>query len=414
MRNKIDLALRRAELALTPKLLRQILVFRRRAKPRSNGSDDDAVRALYIDMSVISQHDARTGIQRVVRALALELCRSAPPRWYVETVAGRRQHGYRAVAWPKPAEGVSATSIQASAGDAFLGLDFSLFAVRRHRRQLSRFRRNGGKIWFMVYDLLPVERPEWFAPANVVRYKAWLDTIAGLADGFFCISDQTERDLRSMLRERYNLIEGFETVVLPMGHALKESNVQQKDKPSAPQNNRLEVVAGNVMMVGTIEPRKGHSDVIDAYEELWRQGGRQRLILVGRPGWNVATLLGRIKTHPELGEKLFWFDDVEDDELDQLYSVCCGIVSASYGEGFGLPVIEALGHGKPVLARDLPIFRAHHDHGVSYFDANASASELASTLTTWLSRVAEGTVRVHLPAGSWTNAARVVLHALNR
>lgn len=413
MRNKIDLALRRVELALTPKFLRQIVVARRRARTRFAGSAGEGGRALYVDMSVISQHDARTGIQRVVRALALELRRSAPPPWYVEIVAGRRQHSYRVVAWLESAEGLSATAMQASAGDVFLGLDFSLFAVRRHRRQLGRFRRNGGKIWFMVYDLLPVERPEWFAPANVVRFKAWLDSIAGLADGFFCISKQTETDLRVILRDRYKLIEGFQTVVVPMGHALRESNVQLTAEPIPPKSGRLEAVSGAAMMVGTIEPRKGHSDVIDAYEELWRQGANERLVIVGKPGWNVANLLVRITTHPELGKNLFWFNDVDDDELDQLYSVCCGVILASYGEGFGLPVIEALGHGKPVLARNLPIFRTHLDHGVSYFAADASATQLASTLTTWLKCVTEGGIRVNLPAGNWAKAAKVVLDALD-
>ena len=63
-------------------------------------------------------------------------------------------------------------------------------------------------------------------------------------------------------------------------------------------------------MVGTLEPRKGHADILAAFSELWRQGAENRLVLVGRMGWHIEDLRDAIRMHPEYGGKLLWFDDV--------------------------------------------------------------------------------------------------------
>jgi hypothetical protein len=73
---------------------------------------------------------------------------------------------------------------KAAPGDVFFGLDFSLDTVRRYRRQLAQFRKGGGQLWFLMYDLLPVERPGWFSTYNVIRFKAGLQVLAGIADAF--------------------------------------------------------------------------------------------------------------------------------------------------------------------------------------------------------------------------------------
>jgi len=55
------------------------------------------------------------------------------------------------------------------------------------------------------------------------------------------------------------------------------------------------------LMVGTLEPRKGHADILAAFSELWRQGAENRLVLVGRMGWQIEDLRDAIRMHPEYG-----------------------------------------------------------------------------------------------------------------
>lgn len=413
LRPFLDLLPYRIDQSLTGRKRRASRVRRRRSKTaKPMARDGVGPRRLYIDLAVISRDDAGTGIQRVVRALALALLEDASPQWDVRFVTAFRHSAYHAISWPEPGLTVEPGEIEAQPGDVFLGLDFSLDAIRRHRRQLDRFRRDGGSLWFLVCDLLPIQRPDWFSPNNVIRYKAWIEVIAGIADGFLCISHQTEQELRQALKEKFDLSSGYRSCVVPMGYDIMES-VLDTGSESPVVSDRFDMSAPFTLMVGTLEPRKGHVDILAAYSELWRCGASDRLVLVGRMGWRVEELRERILTHPELGRKLMWFDDVGDVELEHIYQACQGMIIASYAEGFGLPLIEALGHRKPVLARDLPIFRQHETLGVRYFPAEAKAKELAGCIRKWIEEANDGRIAITPPERGWKDAAHVILSAID-
>ena len=413
LRPFLDLLPFRLDQRLAGRALRRLRIrFRRKTPKAMTAALSGQRRRIYVDLAVISRHDAGTGIQRVVRALALALVEAPAERWDVRFVAADRRFPYHVVTWPGADQVVERTPIKARPGDVFIGLDFSLDTVRFHRRQLAHFRRAGGSLWFLVCDLLPAERPEWFSANNVIRYKAWLEIIAGIADGFLCISQQTEDDLRRVLADRFGLEEGYATSIVPMGHAIMDS-ILQEAASTAPSTARFDMTQPFSLMVGTLEPRKGHADIVAAFSELWRQGGELRLVLVGRMGWQIEALRDTIRNHPEHGGKLLWFDDVGDLELEQIYQACEGVIIASHAEGFGLPLIEALGHLKPVLARDLPIFRIHEERGVRYFPAAGDAAALGTCIRDWVMDIRLGRARVTAPDASWKQSAAVILDALD-
>lgn len=414
MRTFLELLPYRIEQALGWKAMRRARA--RRSRMRSTPVPASAAppgkrRRLFIDMAVISNHDAGTGIQRVVRALALALLGEAPRNWDIRFVSARRKRRYFEIEWPAPNLDYSVgAEMRAQPGDVFLGLDYSLDAVRRHRGQLARFRCEGGTLWFLIHDLLPLDRPEWFSRNTVIRYGAWLGVMAGLADGFLCNSPQTETELRDALARVYGLARGYRTQVLPMGHAILEAPADPQADARPP---RFDTTAPFALMVGTLEPRKAHEDVIAAYDVLWQQGRTDRLVLIGRLGWQVEALRDRIVNHPEYGRRLLWLDDVDDAELFAVYEACTGVIIASHGEGFGLPLIEALGHGKSVLARDLPVFRIHDGRGVHFFSVHASAQTLAAAVRVWFDAAHRGEIPVTPPTDDWRISARILLAALD-
>jgi glycosyltransferase involved in cell wall biosynthesis len=372
-------------------------------------------RSLYIDLAVISKDDAGTGIQRVARALALALARQDSSDRDIRFVSATRMNPYHCVDWPGPAKQPPAKAIRARPGDVFVGLDYSLDAIRWHRRQLARFRRDGGSLWFLVHDLLPAQRPDWFSPNTVLRYRVWLDTLAAIADGFFCNSPQTEADLIDELRQ-YGLAPGdYRTCVLPMGHDITQAEHRSKTKSESSQA-RIRALLGKsfFLKVGTLEPRKGHIDLIRAFEVLWARGSDHLLVLVGRLGWRVDDLRDMIVMHPEFGHRLIWLDDVDDAGLIEALQSSQGVLVGSLAEGFGLPLIEALGHGKPVLARDLPIFRAHERYGVQFFPADATPEILADRVLQWHEAIRAGEVVIRAPDASWDESARILLDAVSR
>lgn len=144
-----------------------------------------------------------------------------------------------------------------------------------------------------------------------------------------------------------------------------------------------------ILMVGTIEPRKGHAQVLDAFELLWLKELNVKLIVVGRQGWHVDELANRLLLHTEFGKRLLWLSNVDDAELEDLYKTADGLVMASEAEGFGLPLVEAAQHGVPLLVRDLAVFREVVEDCATYFRAKSGA-ELAPQLHHWLDALAAG------------------------
>jgi len=412
MRTFIELLPYRIEQALGWRILRsaRTKLSRKLSTPAHRSSTDK--RRLFVDLAIISNNDAGTGIQRVVRALALALLEETPEEWEIRFVSARRAKRYFQIAWPDRSVHLDPEEMRAQPGDVFLGLDYSLNAVRRHRRQLARFRRDGGTLWFLVHDLLPLDHPEWFSRNTVIRYKAWLNVLARVADGFLCNSPQTEVELKDALT-RIHGITDYRTQVLPMGHAIAEARKNGETSAfTSPPPPRFDTSTPFTLMVGTLEPRKGHDDVIAAFDRLWRQGLPDRLVLVGRLGWQVDALRELILRHREYGTRLLWFDDVEDEELVRIYEACTGVIIAAHGEGFGLPLIEALGCGKPVLARNLPVFRMHDGKGVHFFPVDAPTSELAILTGQWLEAAHNGRIAVVRPTSNWRDAAIMLLAAI--
>jgi alpha-1,2-rhamnosyltransferase len=146
-------------------------------------------------------------------------------------------------------------------------------------------------------------------------------------------------------------------------------------------------------------------------ELLWRKGGAACLLIAGKVGWQADGLLGRIAKHPELGRRLFVFHDLDDAELVHAYAQAHALIAASYVEGFGLPLVEALGCGLPVVAADIPVFREIGGTAVDFFplgDAVALAA-LLGRLESASRRRVEGWHWI-----SWDESTRLLLEKVRQ
>lgn len=128
-----------------------------------------------------------------------------------------------------------------------------------------------------------------------------------------------------------------------------------------------------ILMVGTIEPRKNHSLVIDALENGLADID-VKVIFAGRFGWNVADLEKRIKFHPLYNKKLFFIERPDDNTVDYLYKNATFVAFPTFNEGFGLPLVEAICHGTPVIASDIAVLREIGGDYVDYFDPESCES----------------------------------------
>lgn len=376
-------------------------------------NNNDTPRRLFVDVSVISKHDAGTGIQRFVRAVASQLLENTPSGWEIQLVSACRKKPYHPISWDSPEETPLNEPVIMQPGDIFLGLDFALDTVRFHNRQLADFKKHGAQLWFVMYDLLPQQRPDWFVDKLVVRYRKWLAILAAQADGFFCISPPVETELKHELEKLYGLANGYKTEVLPMGWDLSASRPSKGLPETFDQLLQKLSPHQTALIVGTLEPRKGHIDVLRAYESLWKNGSRASLVIVGKPGWATQKLQKQLREHPENGKHLFWLENASDEALTKLYSTCQGVIVASHAEGFGLPLIEALGHQKPVLARDIPVFRLHEKHHVRYFPQETIPEDLGEMIEDWLKTPHEhSNTQAIVP--TWADTTEAILNRLTK
>lgn len=350
-------------------------------------------RQLLVDLSAIARHDLRTGVERVARSLLGQFVDAPPAGYNVEAVYAEDGGGFRyARRYMEDLLGLGRTHlgdhpVEMRAGDIYFMPDLHHMRVIENAETYRAMRANGVSVNIMVHDLLPIQFPQFFPPAARETHARWLRVVAE-ADRAICVSQAVADDLRSWFRA-----DGISP------HASIEVSRHGSD-PLASESSRwldtgdeallLELErTHSFLMVGTVEPRKGHAQVLDAFETLWRQGGGEKLVIVGKAGWMVDDLTRRLRHHPERGKRLLWLEKASDDLLDRLYGACSCLIAASYGEGFGLPLIEAAMHGLPIIARDIPVFREVAQDHATYFKAETGA-ELSVVLKDWVALAERG------------------------
>lgn len=117
---------------------------------------------------------------------------------------------------------------------------------------------------------------------------------------------------------------------------------------------RLGIQAEFLLFVGTVEPRKNLATLLRAFEKVTRARPKPlQLVIAGRKGWLVNDLFESIRRSPA-ARNIIWTDYLSDDDLCALYSACAALVYPSIYEGFGLPPLEAMACGVPVIASRIP------------------------------------------------------------
>jgi glycosyltransferase involved in cell wall biosynthesis len=370
-------------------------------------STTNSRKQLLVDVSIIASQDAKTGIQRVVRSLLINLLADPPLGMTVRTIKATRKEAYQyANAYLSTLTGRDHGQdmpVEISGHDVFLGLDLTSRILPRRHAELRLWRTRGAKLAFVLYDLLPASHPAWFTPRAHKSFLQWLSTLAVNADALFCISASVSTQASNFFCHHYSLSQdSLKIRWFHLGRDLPSASQSINDTPLLPQRKSFGSEALTLLMVGTVEPRKGHALVVDAFERLWAQGVTVRLVIAGREGWNVPKLIERLSNHPENNGRLVWVNNSSDTELIALYSSCDGLIMASEAEGFGLPLVEAAHYGLPILARDLDVFREVAGSNATYF-SSVSAPELAVELTRWIEALQLGAApgSRDMPALTW-------------
>jgi glycosyltransferase involved in cell wall biosynthesis len=188
----------------------------------------------------------------------------------------------------------------------------------------------------VVFDLFGFDRRHGL-PASALAERATLPLAVSRAAGFICISETTRRELE----ERFPRTRG-RTIAIPLGAGHEFFDARPRDVA-----RRHGIDGRFVLAVGTLEPRKNLARLVEAFLSLPHSVRETAtLALAGGRGWSSGELDALTRGHPEAVRVLGF---VPDDELPSLYAEASVFAYPSLEEGFGLPVLEAMAAGTPVL-----------------------------------------------------------------
>jgi len=374
---------------------------------------------LLVDISELVQRDAKSGIQRVVRSILKEWLAHPPVGYRVEPVFATVDQGYRyarrftARFLDIPTDGLKDEPIDFGPGDVFSGLDLQPQVQTAQASYFQLLRNQGVTVKFMVYDLLCVLQPEYFVSGAFNGFVNWLHAV-GECDGAVCISNAVADDLAHWMQGKaWKRQRQFTIDWCHLGADVDNSAPTQGVPAEAAHVFASMKQRTSFLMVGTLEPRKSHTQVLDAFETLWQKNIDLNLVIVGKQGWMVEKLVERLREHPELKKRLFWLEGISDEYLEKVYSASACLIAASYGEGFGLPLIEAAQHKLPIIARDIPVFREVAGEHAFYFDGK-EPYQLAESIKEWLGlyKIGRHPKSDEMPWLTWKESAEQLLKCI--
>ncbi|MCX6940463.1 MAG: glycosyltransferase [Verrucomicrobia bacterium] len=413
---------------------------------------------ILIDLTHTSHTRARTGIQRVARSLHTALgsdaraitydphartWRALEP-WETQslTAAPSEQRG---TTWPLSAQlrGLAHRLLGSSGAPPLHALRSTLhasfglvvpevFSADTAAVLPELLNAVAGPRVAIFHDAIALKFPELTPPKTVARFPAYLRELLAF-DGIAAVSEDSRDSLRDYWRW-LGIAHPPPVQTIPLGtdsvcHVLR-------DKPPAPAASGSPFVAvadtrrsplsaqpiPTILSVGSLEGRKNHLALLDACEQLWSTGARFELRLIGlaHPQTGRAAL-ARLRALQAAGRPLRYDGPATDAALHSAYASCAFTIYPSLIEGFGLPVIESLAHGKPCICSARGALGESARDGGCVALASVDVAHLAAAVRRLLDTPTELAALAHAARTrtfrSWSDYAATLttwMHALKR
>ena len=321
---------------------------------------------IYIDVSVLTLATFVTGIQRVTREIAIRLIEKEQKN-VVLLHYNARDNLYHRIdndafcQYYRYGKGVKNKMItkeriefsDIKEGDVFFDLDAAWMCRVKRSWLLPLLKKQGVRIVAHIYDIISITHPQYCLERGVYNFMDFIGAHLQYADDIIVNAQATADELQKLTQCLKISLPPCHVVPLGADFA-KQEIVTEEQVPK----NVVEAVQNRpyILMVGTIEPRKNHKLLLEAYDKGLKAMG-YNIIMAGYMGWNMEEFKQRLENHPDFGSRIFHFEGLDDKAIAFLYQHAKFLAFCSYTEGFGLPIIEAIQRGTPVLAADIPVSR---------------------------------------------------------
>ncbi len=199
---------------------------------------------------------------------------------------------------------------------------------------------------FFIHDLIPLDYPEYFRRERQFRFPRIVGTALSLAKAIITSSQVTADRI-----DRYRAEKGFPRMTI----------IAEPIPPSpafAARDERRIAEIPYVVAIGTIEPRKNYLGLIQLWRQLARSGRPvPKLVILGRGGWENEGVMSLLHRCADLRGHVIAVSGLSDAACRRLLLGARALLNASFAEGYGIPVAEALAAGVPAIVSDIPVYR---------------------------------------------------------
>ncbi len=219
----------------------------------------------------------------------------------------------------------------------FFDIDSVWNAKLKREKIYPKLKEHNFKIYNFIYDLIPILFPNYMHEKSKLNFPDFIKAVYKYSDLVILDSISAQSDFLK-LKKDLNILRKIDNDIVCLG----SDYAIYQDKLDSKYNELL--TKKYILFVGTIEPRKQQSKVLQTFSKLHKKYPDLNLIFIGKIGWHVDKFINQLSNHPLKDKNIFHLTDIEDNLLNLFYKNAFIVTYLSNYEGFGLPVIEALAY----------------------------------------------------------------------
>jgi glycosyltransferase involved in cell wall biosynthesis len=226
-----------------------------------------------------------------------------------------------------------------------------------------------------IHDVIPFIYPETSSRLDWLIYHFWLPVVISRLDSIITVSEQSKSDLVQYLQVKPEKITVIPEAASPIYQPLRQTRIENTLL-------RLGINFPYILYVGSIEARKNLNTLLEAYDQVRCWSENWKLVIVGAHRWKYSSVFSTLE-RLQLTSSVYFTGYVAEEDLPILYNGASLFIFPSLYEGFGLPVLEALACGTPVVTSNcasLPEVAGEAAILVDPLDVNAIALAIRQVL----------------------------------
>lgn len=250
-----------------------------------------------------------------------------------------------------------------------------------------------------ILDLAFLLFPQTFLKKDLYKLKTWTKNSVKKAAHVLTISKATKKDIQ----KHYHVPEEKITVAYP---GIDHRQFETKSKKS--------LISGDYLLyLGTLQPRKNLENLVLAYSSLPEKYKQNKLVIAGKKGWLYKPLFKLVK-NLKLENQVIFTDYVNDRDIPSLIQSAKLFILPSFYEGFGIPVVQALAAGTPVLvSKNSSLKEIVKSHGFYIKPPFKSPQIKQGIIQALTSKLDLRSARLQAKRFSWDRSAKIILEVLN-